>query len=76
MRYLSEEVADDDVGQGVSQTAQLMGNHKSDQFFFFHFRRFLFCFKWMSVTLCAAQSIHPSAHGLMLMSSRPSTMLG
>lgn len=27
-------------------------------------------------TLCAAQSIHPSAHGLMLMSISPSTMLG
>lgn len=27
-------------------------------------------------TLCAAQSIHPSAHGLMLMSTKPSTMFG
>lgn len=74
-RYLSEEVADDDLGQGVSQTAQLGGNHKSDQFFF-NFRRFLIVLLSASVTLCAAQCTHPSAHGLMLMSIRPSTMLG
>lgn len=37
---------------------------------------YVWCGFNVCVTLCAAQSIHPSAHGLMLMSNSPSTMSG
>lgn len=59
-RYLSEEVADDDLGQGVSQTAQLVGNHKSDQFFF-NSRRFLIIFFFLMERVRALPCARPSA---------------
>lgn len=43
-RYLSEEVADDGVGQGVSQTAELMGEGNDERAQTFTFQTFQFGF--------------------------------